>query len=456
MKPKPMKLNLKQTIALDYLEDNATTEVLFGGGAGGGKSILGCYFLGKAALKFPESRWVMGRASMKTLKETTYISFLKMAKMQGLKIDTDFQVTSPHHKEYANCILFPNKSVILMKDLELYPSDPNFDELGSLEITGGFIDEANQVTAKAKNILASRMRHNITEYGIVPKLLMTCNPAKNWAYQEFYRPSRDGTILPYRKFVQSLVTDNPDIDPTYVNNLRKLDEVSKQRLLYGNWEYDDDPAALMDYDSICDIFTNTHVKGGDKKISCDVARLGGDRIVIIEWDGWRGKVKAYNRQPLDVTGALLEDMRYRMGIGNSDIIVDEDGVGGGIVDFMKFKGFVNNSTALPSPDGPIDTNGNRIRENYDNLKSQCYFRVAQRICRKELYLDCEDITIKNLIIEELEQVKQKNMDKDAKKGVVPKDQVKERLGRSPDFADAIMMREYFELVPKVGFVAAKY
>ena len=151
-----MKLNLKQTKALDYLEDQITTELLFGGGAGGGKSILGAYWLAKMCLKYPESRWVMGRSSMKTLKETTYVSFLKMAKLQGLEVDRHFQVTSPQHKDYPNCILFPNKSVILMKDLEFYPSDPDFDELGSLEITGYFIDEANQITEKAKNIIGSR------------------------------------------------------------------------------------------------------------------------------------------------------------------------------------------------------------------------------------------------------------------------------------------------------------
>ena len=77
-----MKLNLKQTLALDFLEDKVTTELLYGGAAGGGKSILGCYFLTKNALRYPESRWVMGRANMKTLKETTYVSFLKVARMQ--------------------------------------------------------------------------------------------------------------------------------------------------------------------------------------------------------------------------------------------------------------------------------------------------------------------------------------------------------------------------------------
>jgi phage terminase large subunit len=40
-----------------------------------------------------------------------------------------------------------------------------------------------------------------------------------------------------------------------------------------------------------------------------------------------------------------------------------------------------------------------------------------------------------------------------KKGVVPKDQVKEHIGRSPDWADVIMMRKWFDLF-KV-FKAAK-
>mgnify|MGYP003479938769 CR=1 FL=1 len=127
-----MRLNKKQTIALDYLEDKETTEALFGGGAGGGKSILGAYWLAKMCLKYNESRWVMGRASMKTLKETTYISFLKMARMQNMKADVHFQVTSPQHKDYPNCILFPNKSVIAhsKRVAVCIPPDPHVGSQG--------------------------------------------------------------------------------------------------------------------------------------------------------------------------------------------------------------------------------------------------------------------------------------------------------------------------------------
>jgi len=104
----------------------------------------------------------------------------------------------------------------LLKDLFLFPSDPNFDSLGSLEICGAFVDEAGQCSWKAIQILLSRMRYKLKEFGIIPKLFMSTNPQKNWAYSEFYMPSKNNTIGSDKKFIQALCTDNPHLDPTYI------------------------------------------------------------------------------------------------------------------------------------------------------------------------------------------------------------------------------------------------
>jgi hypothetical protein len=61
--------------------------------------------------------------------------------------------------------------------------------------------------------------------------------------------------------------------------------------------------------------------------------------------------------------------------------------------------------------------------------------------------------MKPLIIQELEQVKQKAVDNDLKKGLVSKDKMKEILRRSPDFWDTILMRYWFELKPKFKMTA---
>ena len=59
-----------------------------------------------------------------------------------------------------------------------------------------------------------------------------------------------------------------------------------------------------------------------------------------------------------------------------------------------------------------------------------------------------DINIKHLLIEELEQIKQKNIDKDSKISLEDKEKIKEHIGRSPDIADALMFRMYFEIDKK--------
>ena len=84
-----------------------------------------------------------------------------------------------------------------------------------------------------------------------------------------------------------------------------------------------------------------------------------------------------------------------------------------------------------------------INENYNNLKSQCYFNLSEKINNNEINI--KDEQYKTQIIEELEQVKRKNMDADGKLQIVPKDEVKKILGRSPDFSDTLMMRMVLDL-----------
>ena len=187
----------KQHQAWEFLHDTTSSEILFGGSAGGGKSYFGAAWLLYSCLRYPGTRWLMGRSTLKTLKETTLNSFFTVCSDWGIKKGEQYKFNAQ-----SNIVEFENGSTIILKDLYAYPADPNFDSLGSLEISGAFIDEANQCTEKAKNVVASRIRYRLKEYELRPKILMSCNPAKNWVY-DFYKSWRDDTLPTHKKVYSS-------------------------------------------------------------------------------------------------------------------------------------------------------------------------------------------------------------------------------------------------------------
>ena len=200
---------IKQFEAWNSLNDPTVSEILYGGAAGSGKSMLGCAWLIISCLAYPGSRWLMGRSKLKTLKSTTLKSFTDL--IRKWKLQDDIRINNQ-----SDIIYFNNGSEIYMKDLFSYPSDPEFDSLGSLEITGAFIDEVSQVSRKAYEIVQTRIRYRLDEFGITPKLFMSCNPSKGWLYNDFYKPFKEGTLSKYKRFIPALPSDNPYVDSNYI------------------------------------------------------------------------------------------------------------------------------------------------------------------------------------------------------------------------------------------------
>ena len=426
------KFTKTQEQALEYLFDNKTTEVLYGGAAGGGKSFIGCAWIILFCLKYPKTRYLIGRSKLDTLKKTTLNTFFEVCSLWGLKSNDHYNFNGS-----TNVITFMNGSEVILKDLFMYPSDRNFDSLGSLEISAAFIDEANQITEKAKNIVASRIRYKLDKHKLIPKLLLTCNPSKNWVYTEYYRPAKTNTLQSYKKFIQSLVDDNEYISIHYKGQLEKLDRLSKERLLYGNWEYDASDDNLIEYNSILNLFNQKGVEG-QKYITCDVARFGNDKSVVMLWLGKTvTNIKTFDTNTITDLADYIKTLQQKEAVSLNNIIVDEDGVGGGVKDIIRCKGFVNNSRPLKN-------------ENYQNLKTQCYYKLADEINKGQVGIHTDNITVRQNIIEELEQVRSKDQDKDTKLRIVDKDTVKAIIGRSPDYADCLSMRMYYEIDSNFG------
>lgn len=465
------EMSRKQLEAWEFLHDMFTIELLYGGGAGGGKSQLGCMFAIEMSLKYEGIRGLIGRESLKDLKESTLLTFFDVCSSKGLIEGLDYD-----YNQQNNVITFlQTGSTIYLRELGWLPSDPNYDRLGSTEYTWAFLDEANQIRQKAKNVVRSRLRYKITINNLIPKLLMTCNPSKGYLYTEFFKPSKEGKLERAKRFLKALVTDNPFIDPFYIQNLRGLDVESQERLLFGNWEYDDDPSSLMRYEALQDLFTNVvlvprdaegKVLNSAKYLIFDVARFGGDRTVLSYWEGLICKrvavytklptVPPYIPDPEDPTGVRqildwskpsvagkVREWRELYQIPLSQTLGDEDGVGGGVIDLIKCRGFMGGRKAFPMP------RNIKVKQNYINLRAQCCYKLAEYVNLRKLAIPLQSQELRDQVVAELEQIKAKNIDDDTKPlQIVAKDEIKERIGRSPDLGDNFMMRMFFEFTSK--------
>jgi len=233
-----INLSGKQTQAWNYLEDDTTTEVCYGGAAGGGKSYVGCVWHIYRRTTFAGSRGLIGRSKLKALKESTLVTLFRVASEMGYRANIDFRYNQQDH-----IIEWKNGSRTILKDLFLYPADPDFVSLGSTEFTDAFIDEGNEISIKAFEIVNSRLRWRLDEYGLIPKTLVTCNPGPGWMKERYVKDDDNQPVVlkDYQKYIQALVTDNPDekFAALYSTQLGKItNEYDKARLLYGDWDVD--------------------------------------------------------------------------------------------------------------------------------------------------------------------------------------------------------------------------
>ena len=366
------------------------------------------------------------------LRDTTVVTFFEVLTDLRLNSVVEFNST----RLIAN---FSNGSVIYFRDLKLMPSDPEYDRLGSYGITDCFIDEAQQICAKAISVLKGRFsvlsgkNPDGTRWHTIPKALYTCNPRRNWIYTDFVKPAKMGTMAPHRRFIKSLPLDNPHVDQAYIDNLLKADEVTVQRLYFGNFEYDDDPATLCDFDAINDLFTNEHVLPKPaRSCSADIALKGHDRFIVTVWEGNVCRIvvdEVYS--PGKQVYETLRDVLKKEKVPRSYTIVDADGVGSYLESFLP---------GIKEFHGGGQPNN---RAKYENLRAECYFKLAELINERKIRVICTDEQRERLM-EELGALKQAYIDNDVRrKGIIPKETMKIIIGRSPDYMDALMMNMFF-------------
>lgn len=440
-----------QTAAMALLCDQNTSELLFGGAAGGGKSFLGCEWLLWSCMAYPGTKWFIGRHHLTEIRESTIPTMMKVFAKHRI------EAAMWKYNDQSVKIVFANGSVIKGIELMHKPGDPEFDSFGSTEYTGGWIEEGGGVAYKAKEVASTRIgRHYNDRYSIKGKLLITGNPSKNWMYSQFYKPNRDGSIEAGRVFLRSLVSDNPYREAGYEERLSRLEGATRARLYLGDWEFQDDPFALIDPEAIQDLFTNDFVQPDpmDKCLVIDVAMHGGDflRAGVFYGDVLEEQAAMPKSGGAQVL-ALANRLRTKHQIPASKIIYDADGVGA----FLGGDGgFIPGAIPFHGNAAPFVANKNEVKRDedrgqkavseYANLKAQCGYLLAYDINEGKMWAKAvtapED---QETLSEELGWIKAGKIDSDQKLRLMSKEQVIKGLGRSPDYSDLFLMKKYFDL-----------
>lgn len=400
---------------------------------------------------YPGTSWFIARNQLKDLLGSVFKTFKKVCK--------EYEITGWKFNAQKNYIEFENGSFIDLIEVAYKPSDPMYEDLGSTEYTGGWIEEIGEIHEMAAIVLGTRIgRHMNSELGIKKKLFMTCNPKRNWGKTKFYDKDKNGSLYEENKiplengrkriqriYLNCLVTENPFIDQDYIDGLmaKALDhKPTYERLFKGNWDYEENPYQLALQEMIDIIYENDQVPEGKGYITADVARFGSDKARIGYWSGWRLKhvISLDISKTTDVELAI-NTLRMKYRVPKTRLVIDQDGVGGGVVDGTGGQGFKNNGR-------PIKIE--RDMPNYKNLQVQCLYTLADMINDGNLYIEA-DLTSdeKEQIKEELTQIQSKGeQDPERKLDCKSKGDIKQDIGRSPDWRDMIMMRVYFDLKPQ--------
>lgn len=439
-----MKISQKQQLTLELLNNPQIVDLLLGGGAGGAKSLTACMWMVAECRNYPGIRIGLGRKELVRLKQTTVVSLLReVHPLMGVK---DYEYV---YNEQKSIITYLNGSSILLVDLAWQPSDPEFDRLGSLNLTHSVIEEGGEVIKKARDIFISRKNRFLNnEYGIVGKSITTCNPSENFLKSEYYKPyvkagggghqmwdygkvEINGEMkTAYRAFIRSLATDNPFVSRNYIEVLRNLPPAERKRLLEGNWDFKDTDYMLFKSSTI-DRSLKDQIQPGERAIGVDVSDSGDDKTIISLVENnmltEQHPVDIDKDKPIgeQIAMAIIKFAQQRgfQPSNSRDIGVDTLGVGASTRDFMKANGWpVREFIAGASATGNFrNLRGQTIyglSQAMDNLLFSIYSRLPTLEILREQLMPHEYTTEERTVI------------------VTPKKKIKEVLGVSPDYAES--------------------
>ncbi len=404
---------------------NRAKYLLFGGAMGGGKSWFLCGEAIKNAMMFEGNRLVIVRKELSVLRRTILITFFSICPPEIIK----------SYNQSSLVITFINGSVLTFLEANT-SKDPLLNKLKGLEIGWFGIDEANEVSIEAYQILKTRLRWTLPN-GEQPRYegRLTSNPEQSWLIPTFIQSSD-----PNQVYIQSLTTDNYDENSEYYQSLKEAFGDNPQMMrkyLLGDWFMIDTINQLIPSMAIAKC-ESTITDGEGISLGIDPSRYGDDRTAFIVINGGNIELaETYQETSINQIVTRAIELIDSYDIPNDCVGIDGVGLGTGVIDNLKSLGY--EIQELIGGAKPIDVQNEDAFQPY-NLRSQMYYQLRNDII--EGYIgNLNDQTLKL----ELGAIQYEiNSEKTVK--VIGKEAIKKVLGKSPDLADAMCYANWVRVV----------
>lgn len=227
------KLTATQTKAYDLALNNKKRVIVFGGAIRGGKTYWLLLTICSLCLRYPRSRYAIIRKSLPDLKRTTFPSFVSILN------DGVINYVKSWNRD-TNVVTFINGSELIFMS-ESYDDDKDLNRFRGLEINGAGLDEVNELQEVTFYKVQERIGSWNKAIGKPPIVcLATCNPAQNWVKELIYNRYRENTLPDKWAYINSKITDNPYLDPEYIEALKELPPIQYARFVEGDWDITDE------------------------------------------------------------------------------------------------------------------------------------------------------------------------------------------------------------------------
>jgi hypothetical protein len=400
-------------------------EILYVGGRRSGKTVAACMQAYYLSIRYPGNIGLIARAHYSDLGDTILASWKRLIPIECYTINEQKHIITVHNGTATPSIIYYR----------------GFDTTERINKSRGFecgwflIDQAEECNESDISELLPCLSLVIVQGAEVIKPKWTAiylaNPMRRYIVNKFMNQRDDRMVI-----LQTSTYDNiRNLPDGYINDLERQyrnDPKGREAMIMGSLEIADMPDTIIPYEKVTSAFNKSKaipLAYFDKKIIViDLARFGDDLTQIFGFEGLMCVDEIhYGKKDLDYTGARAVSMQRQ--IGANCIIWDADGLGAGMMAILK--PLVEKGTTL------IEFHGSAKAENemYYNTRAEAWCEA------RDAFGDgLVTVSPKVAMMTEL-QSQLTTICLDYKNGKViaeSKDDIKKKIGRSPDHADAFV------------------